>query len=102
MLAPSNSDRSHHALDADLDVAAHPSRRVGRVSRLASAQLDPQFHPQAVHVGDLVLAGDPLPDRGQKVSIALGKENTPDAMSRRWMSRAVMSCCWPWTNFFDR
>ena len=28
---------------------------------------------------------------GQKVSIALQKENTPERISRRWMSRAVMS-----------
>ena len=28
---------------------------------------------------------------GQKVSIALENENTPDCISRRWMSRAVMS-----------
>ena len=28
---------------------------------------------------------------GQKVSIALEKEKTPDSISRRWMSRAVMS-----------
>jgi hypothetical protein len=28
---------------------------------------------------------------GQKVSIDLEKENTPDCISRRWMSRAVMS-----------
>jgi hypothetical protein len=28
---------------------------------------------------------------GQNVSIALEKENTPDCISRRWMSRAVMS-----------
>ncbi len=28
---------------------------------------------------------------GQNVSMALEKENTPDSISRRWMSRAVMS-----------
>ena len=28
---------------------------------------------------------------GQKVSIAFENENTPDSISRRWMSRAVMS-----------
>ena len=28
---------------------------------------------------------------GQNVSIALENENTPDCISRRWMSRAVMS-----------
>ena len=28
---------------------------------------------------------------GQNVSIALQNENTPDRISRRWMSRAVMS-----------
>ena len=28
---------------------------------------------------------------GQNVSIALENENTPDSISRRWMSRAVMS-----------
>ncbi len=39
-------------------------------------------------ISSLVTIAGPI---GQNVSMALLNENTPDCISRRWMSRAVMS-----------
>ncbi len=57
---------------------------------LTNLAVDPQLHVQlmASPISSGVTIHGPS---GQKLSIALQKENTPERISRRWMSRAVMS-----------
>ena len=57
-----------------------------RTSPLTRSSID-----RFVRVADLVGGDDPRAERAEGVDRSCDRQNTPDFISSRWMSRAVMS-----------
>ena len=76
--------------------ASNIKSRVNRQSVLTaitSAQQKLKLYNRCPRNGLVIYCGEVMTDDGKvkKVSIDFENENTPDCISRRWMSRAVMS-----------
>src|SRR6266566_112778 len=72
------------------DDLLHRDGHFARMRLLPRLAVHAQLHREMVRLGNLIGGDDVRPERAERIN-PLEKLNTPDFISVRWMSRAVMS-----------